>query len=367
MEVIGIIAEYNPFHNGHKYHIDQIKKRYPKSIIVLALNGYFSERGETSLLTKEDKVKLSLDYGVDIVVELPALFGTQAADIFAEASVKLLNNFCVNKIIFGSESDSVETLERIARTQLYDSEFDNRVKSFLKEGVNYPTALAKALDVDFDFNPNDLLGISYIKAALKNNFDIEFETIKRTNSFHDDELDEDLVSASNIRNRILNKENIDRYIPYKKEDYIVDINIKKQFDLLCYEILTNNHLENILTVDEGIENKLKKEVLKAFNRDDLIYLVKSKRYTYNKISRMLVHILLNVEKKSYTLDYAKVLGFTQNGQKYLSNIRDELILPINPDINSDQFKYEIKASFIYDLITNSKTLAFETRNKPIMK
>lgn len=367
MEVIGIIAEYNPFHNGHKYHIDQIKKRYPKSIIVLALNGYFSERGETSLLTKEDKVKLSLDYGVDIVVELPALFGTQAADIFAEASVKLLNNFCVNKIIFGSESDSVETLERIARTQLYDSEFDNRVKSFLKEGVNYPTALAKALDVDFDFNPNDLLGISYIKAALKNNFDIEFETIKRTNSFHDDDLDEDLVSASNIRNRILNKENIDRYIPYKKEDYIVDINIKKQFDLLCYEILTNNHLENILTVDEGIENKLKKEVLKAFNRDDLIYLVKSKRYTYNKISRMLVHILLNVEKKSYTLDYAKVLGFTQNGQKYLSNIRDELILPINPDINSDQFKYEIKASFIYDLITNSKTLAFETRNKPIMK
>ena len=367
MEVIGIIAEYNPFHNGHKYHIDQIKKRYPKSIIVLALNGYFSERGETSLLTKEDKVKLSLDYGVDIVVELPVLFGTQAADIFAEASVKLLNNFCVNKIIFGSESDSVETLERIARTQLYDSEFDNRVKSFLKEGVNYPTALAKALDVDFDFNPNDLLGISYIKAALKNNFDIEFETIKRTNSFHDDELDEDLVSASNIRNRILNKENIDRYIPYKKEDYIVDINIKKQFDLLCYEILTNNHLENILTVDEGIENKLKKEVLKAFNRDDLIYLVKSKRYTYNKISRMLVHILLNVEKKSYTLDYAKVLGFTQNGQKYLSNIRDELILPINPDINSDQFKYEIKASFIYDLITNSKTLAFETRNKPIMK
>ncbi len=367
MEVIGIIAEYNPFHNGHKYHIDQIKKRYPKSIIVLALNGYFSERGETSLLTKEDKVKLSLDYGVGIVVELPALFGTQAADIFAEASVKLLNNFCVNKIIFGSESDSVETLERIARTQLYDSEFDNRVKSFLKEGVNYPTALAKALDVDFDFNPNDLLGISYIKAALKNNFDIEFETIKRTNSFHDDDLDEDLVSASNIRNRILNKENIDRYIPYKKEDYIVDINIKKQFDLLCYEILTNNHLENILTVDEGIENKLKKEVLKAFNRDDLIYLVKSKRYTYNKISRMLVHILLNVEKKSYTLDYAKVLGFTQNGQKYLSNIRDELILPINPDINSDQFKYEIKASFIYDLITNSKTLAFETRNKPIIK
>lgn len=367
MEVIGIICEYNPFHNGHKYHIDQIKKRYPKSIIILALNGYFSERGEISLLTKEDKVKLSLEYGVDIVVELPALFGTQSADIFAEASVKLLNNFKVDRIIFGSESDDISMLEKIARTQLYDTNFDSRVKEALQEGVNYPTALARALEVDFDFNPNDLLGISYIKTSLKNNFEIEFETIKRTNKFHDIDLDEELVSASNIRNRIMNNENIDRYIPYNKEDYIIDINPKKQFDLLRYEILTNNHLENILTVDEGIENKLKKEVLKAFNRDDLIYLIKSKRYTYNKISRMLVHILLNVEKKSYTLDYAKVLGFTQNGQKYLSSIRDDLILPINPDINSDQFKCEIKVSFIYDLITNSKTLAFETRNKPIIK
>ena len=367
MEVIGIIAEYNPFHNGHKYHIDEIKRKYPRSIIVLALNGYFSERGEVSYLTKEDKVSLSLEYGVDIVIELPALFGTQAADIFADASIKLLNNFNVDRIIFGSESNDVSILEKIARTQLYDPEFNDRVKESLSEGVNYPTALANALNIDFEFNPNDLLGISYIKASLKNEFDIEFETIKRTNSFHDNDLDEDLVSASNIRNRLLNKENIDKYIPYNKEDYIVDINVKKLFELLSYEILTNNHLDEILTVDEGIDNKLKKEVLKAFNREDLIYLIKSKRYTYNKISRMLVHILLNVEKKSYTLDYAKVLGFSQNGQKYLSSIRDDLVLPTTPNINSDQFKYEIKASFVYDLITNSNTLAFETRNKPIIK
>jgi len=367
MEVIGIIAEYNPFHNGHKYHIDQIKKRYPKSIIVLALNGYFSERGEVSLLSKEDKTKLSLDYGVDIVVELPALFGTQSADIFAEASVKILNNFKVDKIIFGSESDNVGAMEKIARTQLYDDNFDTRVKTELKNGVNYPTALAKALNIDFEFNPNDLLGISYIKAALKNNFEIEFETIKRTNSYHDILLDEEVVSASNIRERIEKNESINKFIPYNPDDYIVEINQKKLFDLLRYEIITNNHLDRLLTVDEGIDNKLKKEVLKAFNREDLIYLVKSKRYTYNKISRMLVHILLNVEKKSYTLDYTKVLGFSQNGQKYLSNIRDDLILPINPDINSDMFKTEIKASYIFDLLTNSKSLAFETRNKPIIK
>ncbi|MCR5787795.1 MAG: nucleotidyltransferase [Bacilli bacterium] len=367
MEVIGIIAEYNPFHNGHKYHIDMIKKKYPKSIIVLALSGYFSQRGDVSLLTKEDKTKIALDNGVDIVVELPTVFATQSADIFSEASVKILNNFKVDKIIFGSESNDVSTLDKIARIQLYDEEFDSRVKKNLDEGLNYPTALAKALNVDFDFNPNDLLGISYIKAALKNNFDIEFETIKRTNSYHDVDLDEVLVSATNIRERILKNENIDKYVPYNPSDYIIDINYKKLFDLLRYEIITNNHLENILTVDEGIENKLKKEVLRAFNKEDLIYLVKSKRYTYNKISRMFLHILLNIEKESYTLDYTKVIGFSQNGQTYLGNIRDDLILPITPSIKSEMFKCEIKASYIFDLLTNQKTLSFETRNKPVIK
>lgn len=367
MEVIGIIAEYNPFHNGHKYHIDMIKKKYPKSIIVLALNGYFTQRGDISILTKEDKTKLSLDYGVDIVVELPTIFGTQSADIFAEASIKILNNFKVDKIIFGSESNNIETLEKIARTQLFDEDFDSRVKNALKDGVNYPTALARALNIEFDFLPNDLLGISYIKAALKNNFEIEFETIKRTNNYHDVYLDSEFVSASNIRERLLKNENVEKYIPYVPGDYFVDVNQKKFFDLLRYEIITNNKLDEILTVDEGIDNKLKKEVYKAFNKEDLIYLVKSKRYTYNKIARMFIHILLNLEKDVFTLDYTKVLGFSVNGQKYLSDIRDDLILPINPVINSKMFQYEIKASFIYDLLTNSKTLAFETRNKPIMK
>lgn len=367
MEVIGIIAEYNPFHNGHKYHIDKIKEMYPDSIIVLALNGYFLERGEISLLTKEDKAKLALDYGVDIVVELPFIFGSQSADIFADTAVKILHNFNVNKIIFGSESNDPHLLERLARTQLYDESFNDKVKEALKNGANYPTALAKALDVEFDFNPNDLLGISYIKSSLIHNYDIEFETIKRTNMYHDNDLDEDVVSASNIRERLINNEDISKYVPYGVKDYLVTFNNKKYFELLKYEILTNNHLEDILTVDEGLHNKLKKEIIRAFNIDDLIYLVKSKRYTYNKISRMLVHILLNVPKRKYSLEYTKVLGFTIKGQKYLSKIKEDIILPTNPIINSDQFNYEIKASFIYDILTNEKTISFETRNKPIIK
>ena len=165
MDIIGIIAEYNPFHNGHIYHINKIKEKYPDAILILVLNGYFLERGEISILTKEEKTRIALEYGVNIVLELPFLMGSQSADIFADASIKILNNYHVNKIIFGSECNDVNMLTNIAKAQFKD-DFDELVKNYMDEGCNYPTALARACKVNFDFNPNDLLGISYIKAII---------------------------------------------------------------------------------------------------------------------------------------------------------------------------------------------------------
>ena len=167
MDIIGIIAEYNPFHNGHIYHINKIKEKYPDAILILVLNGYFLERGEISILTKEEKTRIALEYGVNIVLELPFLMGSQSADIFADASIKILNNYHVNKIIFGSECNDVSMLTNIAKAQFKD-DFDELVKNYMDEGCNYPTALARACKVNFDFNPNDLLGISYIKAIINN-------------------------------------------------------------------------------------------------------------------------------------------------------------------------------------------------------
>ena len=201
MDIIGIIAEYNPFHNGHIYHINKIKEKYPDAILILVLNGYFLERGEISILTKEEKTRIALEYGVNIVLELPFLMGSQSADIFADASIKILNNYHVNKIIFGSECNDVNMLTNIAKAQFKD-DFDELVKNYMDEGCNYPTALARACKVNFDFNPNDLLGISYIKAIINNNFNIDADVIKRTNSYHDKTSNEEIVSASNIREKI---------------------------------------------------------------------------------------------------------------------------------------------------------------------
>ena len=292
MEVIGLIAEYNPFHNGHVYQLEEIKKRYPNSLIILILNGYFLERGIISLESKEEKTRLALEYGVDITIELSFVFGSNSADIFAEASLELLNEMQINRLIFGSESDNIALLTNVAKRQL-DEHFDEKVKLYLNQGINYPTALNKAIEIPLN-DPNDLLGVSYIKAILKNNYEIIPETIKRTNNYHDTKSDEEIVSASNIREKIHNGQNIDRYIPKGK---INTIDEQLLFTLLKYKIITEDNLDKYLSVDEGIDNRLRKVINQANSLEELINLVKTKRYTYNRLMRMMMHIFLGLSKE----------------------------------------------------------------------
>ena len=365
MEVIGIICEYNPLHNGHVYHIQKIKEMYPDSLIILVLNGYFLERGEISVLTKEDKTKVSLESGIDIVLELPFIYGTQSADTFAETSIKILNNFHARRIIFGSESNDVNILIKLAEKQL-SGNYDELVKKYLSDGINYPTALAKALEIEFDFQPNDLLGISYAKAIIKNKFDIKIETIKRTNSYHDITSNETIVSASNIRKKLYSKEDIFKYIPAYTQKYIIQPNKEMYFKLLKYKINTDNNLNEYLDVDEGIEYRLLKYINKSNNLDEFINYIKTKRYTYNKLNRMFIHILTSLKKEdNSTLSYIKILGFNKKGQDYLNKLED---LEISTTVNKDsiEYLYEVRASLIYDLINDTNTYLFEQKNKPVI-
>ena len=370
MEVIGIICEYNPFHNGHIYHIQEIKKRYPESILILVLNGYFLERGEISFLTKEDKTKIALDNNIDLVVELPVFYGTQSADFFADAALKILNELKVSKIVFGSESNNMEDLLDIAKKQI-DSTYIPKVKQYLKQGLNYPTALAKSLNIQFDFNnPNDLLAISYLKAILKNNYKITPLSIKRTSSYHDKTSSNSIISASNIRNKLVNCENIDKFVPNAVIANIKIPNYELFFKILKVKILTTPNLEQFLSVDEGIENRLKKMVKISTNLEELIKNIKTKRYTYNKINRMFIHILLGITKESkdfISLDYLHILGFNNKGQKYLNSLKKELTVPLTINKKSLLYQYEINAAIIFDLIQNTNTFKFEVTNKPIKK
>ena len=163
MASVGIVCEYNPFHNGHLYHLNSIRKLYPNDTIVLVLSGNFTQRGDFSIIDKWTKVKIAKEMGIDLIVELPFVFATQSADFFAYGAISLLEALKVSKIVFGSENDNLADLEAIAKCQVQNEDYDKLVKIYSKFGLNYPTAVSNAL---YDLTgkridtPNDLLGIS---------------------------------------------------------------------------------------------------------------------------------------------------------------------------------------------------------------
>ena len=369
MDIIGIICEYNPFHNGHLHHINEIKRMYKDSIIVLIVSGYYTERGEVSLLSKEDKTKIALDYGVDIVLEFPFVYSTQSADKFASFGVKILNELNIEYLVFGSERNDIKLLEDVVDKQLNDKNYDENVKSYLDQGYNYPTAMSKALGNISISDPNDLLGISYIKAIKQGDYDITPVTIKRTSDYHDTKASDDVISASNIREKLDNNENIDTFIPDGVVDKLNTINEDKLFELLKFKINTDNDLSKYLTVDEGIENKLKKVINECNNINDLREKIKTKRYTYNKINRMFIHILIGLlkEDNDLNIDYIRIIGFNEKGQAYLNGLKKDRNIPFILDHNSKIYEYELKASTIYDMLCNTNTHKYEINNKPIIK
>lgn len=365
-KVVGIVCEYNPFHNGHLYQINKIKKKYDSPIIIACLSSTFTQRGELSVLNKWQKTKVALENGIDIVIELPYVYATQSSDIFASYSVALLNKLYVDVLCFGSEREDIEDIKKAARYQVEDINFDIITKKYLNEGISYPTALNKALNELCNISitePNDLLALSYLKEIYRNGYFMDVYNIKRTSSYHDLDSNAKVVSASNIRTRLLNKQNIKDKVPNNVYELLKDKVLEtKYFEYLKYKILTEEDLEKYVDVDEGLNTRIKKAILKSNSLDELIKNIKTKRYTYNKISRMLNHIFCSFtkedNKKVRYLEYIRILGFTDKGRKYLNEIKSEITLPI---LNKYNTKYD--ALRIEKRITELYSYIYEDINK----
>lgn len=379
MHKIGIICEYNPFHNGHLYQIKKIKETYKDSLIIVCLSSCFMQRGEASILNKWDKTRLAIESGVDLVLELPFAFATQYQDIFAKGALTILNHLKIDTLVFGSECNDIELLNNLASIQLKDESYNHLVKRYLDLGLNYPTSLSKAL---FDISgvkldkPNDLLALAYIKEIIKNNYDIKPFSIRRTSDYHNSNLDSDIVSASTIRKLLKDGVNVNNYLPYNIYDYLSEIDEDKYFALLKYQIINNiDCLDKFQTVDEGIENRIIKYINMVNSKEELILKVKSKRYTYNKINRMFTHILTNFTKedaKDLEIEYLRVLGFNTRGKNYLNKIKKDIGIPIINKYIPNMYKsldIEFRVSLIYSLILKDKGDDFlkrEYRNKPVI-
>ncbi len=377
MQRIGLIAEYNPIHNGHIYQIKEIKRLYPDSIIILITNSYFTQRGDISIINKWDKTKIALDNNIDLVIELPFPYATQSADIFAKGALKILNFLQIDTLIFGSESNDINKLKKLASTQLNNKKYDEKVKTYLNQGINYPTAMSNSLKDILGYttsSPNDLLGISYIKEIIRNNYKINTVSIKRTIDYHSKIASKKIASATLIRTLIREKKDITNYIPKYQTDYFYqNLSLESYFPYIKYKIITSKNLAIYKTVDEGIENRINKVINSVNSWKELVEKIKNKRYTYNKINRMLIHILTNFtkdESSNLNIDYIRVLGFSQKGRLYLNQIKKDLKVPLitnyKPNL-SPLLDIEFRVAKIYSLPLNKNIIEKEYKQPPIYK
>ena len=336
--VIGLIVEYNPFHNGHLHHIQEIDRLFEDNIKIVVMSGDYVQRGEPSLINKFEKTKIALSQGVDIVIELPAFYSTQSAEIFAKGSINLLNKLSCSHIVFGSESNDLEKLKRIATISM-TKEFEHSLKKFLAEGFSYPTAFSKAL-FDEKLGSNDILALEYLKAIKAINPKIEAYCIKREKTgYYDDEKD-NFASATHIRKILLdyNKKKEDKLnkiknlVPefsYKilEENFGVFSCLSDFYDLIKYNIIKNrSELKNIQDLEVGLENRLYKCSLENLKFEDFFNKVLTKRITISRLQRILLHSLFNLtetitERVKNKVSFVKILGFSTKGQEYLNYLK----------------------------------------------
>ena len=336
--VIGLIVEYNPFHSGHLHHIKEIDRLFEDNIKIAVMSGDFVQRGEPSLINKFEKTKIALSQGIDIVIELPTFYSTQSAEIFAKGSVNILNQLSCSHIVFGSESNDLDKLKKIAIISL-TKEFELSLKEFLAEGFSYPTAFSKAL-FDEKLGSNDILAFEYLKAIKTINSKIEACCVKREKTgYYDDEKD-NFASASYIRKVLLDsnekKENklnkIKNLVPefsYKilEENFGVFSYLSNFYDLIKYKIIKNySELKNIQDLEIGLENRLYKYAIENLSFEDFFNEVLTKRITISRLQRILLHSLFNLtkditEKVKNKVPFVKILGFSARGQEYLNYLK----------------------------------------------
>lgn len=354
MKTIGIVAEFNPFHEGHQYLIEQAKADTDADICVVVMSGNFVQRGMPAAFDKWQRAKMAVERGVNLVVELPTVYAVNSAEYFAKGAVEILGGLgAVDIIAFGSESGNLEALQETAdflKTQ--DADLKARIQNLMREGYSHPKAREIAvLELEHDFDdalikePNNILAIEYLK-QIRN---LKPHTVKRKGKgYHQ--------SASEIR-ASMEAENPARF-------QRIDENY---FSMVAMKILqtTAEELTAFAAADEGLANKLKKEIRYADSLAALIDRVKSKVYTRTRIMRLLTHILLDIRKEDVKDDgnYIRVLAFDKKGAKFLKDIKkaERNTLPIITNMNKEaglfpeiagMLEKDILASDIYNLLTN---------------
>lgn len=399
MKALGLVVEYNPFHNGHLYHLKESIKETNAEVVVAVMSGHFLQRGEPAIVSKWARTKMALECGIDLVVELPYAYSTQKAETFANGAISILDALFCDFICFGSETGDIAPF-------LYTNDFleeskgdyEELIRNYTKTGVSYPKALTlafKHLDnkqelLDLTL-PNNILGFHYVNAIHKQGSKMKALTIKRSSAgYHDEHFHSSTIaSATSIRKALFsNTPNVQNYVPEStlkllhehKRQYKLH-RWENYFHLLKYKIMTTstNNIRSIYEVEEGLENRLKHFISHATSFQDFMEQIKTKRYTWTRLQRLCTHLLTNTTKEEmhfmdtdHTSPYIRLLGMSKQGQAYLSSIKKQVHIPVISKLSSFEhplLHLDIKAAntyyMIYDEPIRSQRLMEEFTTPPI--
>ena len=367
MTVIGIIAEYNPFHNGHLYQIEQVRAQFADATIIVAMSGNFLERGEPACIDKWTRAKQALAAGVDLIVELPLVFCVQPADRFALGAIKILKELGVQKLFFGAEHAAYNFDLMAKKTLDVHGDFAKYNESF---AAAYQRAVREKLGYSVD-QPNDLLGLAYAKANRKLGSPFQLIPIQRVIAGHHDLFLKErkhIASASAIRKQLemQSKKEIKNYVPVVTYATLANkriISWKNFWPLLQYQIKTSSlkKIGQLYDVSEGLEYRVKQQMERLPENakfDDWIKAVKSKRYTYTRLSRLAVIILIQVTpeevKQVDEHPYIRLLGFSGKGRLHLNKIKKNCNYPIITKVDKNNkeglMQVDYRAGTVYSLI-----------------
>lgn len=390
-KVLGIVAEYNPFHNGHLYHLNESKKQADADYSVCVMSGNFTQRGDTAIIDKWSRTEMALRNGVDLVIELPVVYSISSAENFAYGSMSVLDKLgIVDTVSFGSEVGDLAILDSIAEILCTEpKEYVSLLNHELSRGVSFPKAREKALLMYLNdirkyanvlSNPNNILGIEYLKALRNLKSNLTPMTIKRKNSdYNSTAIKDGFASSTAIRKIITKPSSLSKVVP-EETFSIIDNKIKhgqivnglSTFEkeiLYKLRIMPVEWIADLPDVSEGLEHAIKNAANSCNNVADLVSLVKSKRYTQTRIQRILLYALLDITKQDMEnskkgVPYIRVLGMTENGKQLLSSIvtrNKKLNIITSPKKFMDHSNNKIaKSLFAKDMLaTNIYTLGYE--------
>lgn len=364
-KVCGIICEYNPFHNGHKYHIEETKKQTGCEYVICAMSGSFVQRGDVAVYDKWYRARAALNGGADLVIELPAYYVLQSAQNFASGAVKLLSSLgATDTLSFGSESGDISLINTIAKTSAFEpEEFKNILEKNLSQGMGYPAAYHSAIEkfCGYGLGPNDTLAISYVSAIEKHKLPLTPFALKRDTGYHDtDAQSSTSASATAIREMIGKNIDISPYVPLAQGADTYDIHHIQSLILGFFRTVRPEDIQDVIGMEKGLENRLIRCACEATSLDEFYRLAVSKRYSAHRIKRVVLSSIMKM-KPGYVQDYVRILALNQKGKEILGEIKNKSDLAIVtktadfvPAKNS-MFSFDLMSTDLAALCCNNHT------------